>query len=203
MANTTFSGPVRSKNGFEDISVADSTGVETTNSTFSNNTSIGGTLAVTGASTLTGALSVTGAITGLRSVNTDFNAAGAKTETLTAAQSGTLFLINGAAANIVNLPALSTGNVGVTYDFQLTVAVGGSVTTTFVLPGSAVSNFQGMLSLVAGTAANAVSDVAGDTLTLPNSTVANARISMTCVVDDGTNSTWMVTALSTPIATIS
>ena len=202
MANTTFSGPVRSKNGFEDISVADSTGVETTNSTYGTNASVGGTLAVTGASTLTGALSVTGAITGLRSVNTDFNAAGAKTETLTAAQSGTLFLINGAAANIVNLPALSTGNVGVTYDFQLTVAVGGSVTTTFVLPGSAVSNFQGMMSLVAGTAANAVSDVAGDTLTLPNSTVANARISMTCVVDDGTNSTWMATALSTPIATI-
>jgi hypothetical protein len=190
MANTTFNGPVRSKNGFEDITVAASTGIETTNSTYGENASIGGTL------------SVTGAVTGLRSVNTDFNAAPAKTETLTAAQSGTLFLINGAAANIVNLPALSTGNVGVTYDFQLTVAVGGSVTTTFVLPGSAVSNFQGMLTLVSGTAANPVSDVAGDTLTLPNSTVANARISMTCVVDDGTNSTWMATALSTPIATI-
>ena len=203
MANTTFNGPVRSKNGFEDITVAASTGIETTNSTYGENASVGGTLAVTGASTFTGAVSVTGSITGLRSVNTDFNAATAKTETLTAAQSGTLFLINGAAANIVNLPALSTGNVGVTYEFQLTVAVGGSVTTTFVLPGSAVSNFQGMLSLVAGTAANAVSDVAGDTLTLPNSTVANARISMTCVVDDGTNSTWMATALSTPIATIS
>ena len=196
MANTTFSGPVRSKNGFEDITVTDATGAVTTNSTFSNNTSIGGTLSVTGA------ISGTSTITARRSVNTDFNAAGAKTETLTAAQSGTLFLINGAAANIVNLPALSTGNVGVTYDFQLTVAVGGSVTTTFVLPGSAVSNFQGMLSLVAGTAVNPVSDVAGDTLTLPNSTVANARISMTCVVDDGTNSTWMTTALSTPIATI-
>ena len=190
MANTTFNGPVRSENGFNDISIADSTGTVTTNSTFSNNTSIGGTLAVTES------------ITGKRAVNTDFNAASAKTETLTAAQSGTLFLINGAAANIVNLPALSTDNVGVTYDFQLTVAVGGSVTTTFVLPGSAVSNFQGMLSLVAGTAANAVSDVAGDTLTLPNATVANARVSMTCVADDGTNSTWMATALSTPIATI-
>jgi hypothetical protein len=196
MANTTFSGPIRSKNGFEDITVAASTGIETTNSTYGENASIGGTLSVTGA------ISGTSTLTARRSVNTDFNAATAKTETLTAAQSGTLFLINGAAANIVNLPALSTGNVGVTYDFQLTVAVGGSVTTTFVLPGSAVSNFQGMLSLVAGTAANAVSDVAGDTLTLPNSTVANARISMTCVVDDGTNSTWMATALSTPIATI-
>ena len=190
MGNSTFSGPVRSKNGFKDITTSATTGAVTTNSTYSNNASIGGTLAVTES------------ITGKRAVNTDFNAAGAHTDTLTAAQSGTLFLINGAAANIVNLPALSTGNVGVTYDFQLTVAVGGSVTTTFVLPGSAVSNFQGMLSLVAGTAANAVSDVAGDTLTFPNSTVANARVSMTCVADDGTNSTWMATALSTPIATI-
>jgi len=196
MANTTFSGAVRSENGFKDISIAAATGAITTNSTFSNNTSIGGTLSVTGA------ISGTSTLTARRSINTDFNAAGAKTQTLTAAESGTLFLINGAAANIVNLPALATGNVGVTYEFQLTVAVGGSVTTTFVLPGSAVSNFQGMLSLVAGTAANAVSDVAGDTLTLPNSTVANARISMTCVADDGTNSTWMATALSTPIATI-
>ena len=190
MANTTFTGPVRSQNGFQDITIADNTGAVTVNSTYNNDATIGGTL------------SVTESITGKRAVNTDFNAATAKTETLTAAQSGTLFLINGAAANIVNLPALSTGNVGVTYDFQLTVAVGGSVTTTFVLPGSAVSNFQGMLSLVAGTAANAVSDVAGDTLALPNSTVANARVSMTCVADDGTNSTWMATALSTPIATI-
>ena len=190
MGNSTFSGPVRSQDGFQSITTNTSTGADTTNSTYGTNASIGGTLAVTES------------ITGKRAVNTDFNAATAKTETLTAAQSGTLFLINGAAANIVNLPALSTDNVGVTYDFQLTVAVGGSVTTTFVLPGSAVSNFQGMLSLVAGTAAHAVSDVAGDTLTLPNSTVVNARVSMTCVADDGTNSTWMATALSTPIATI-
>mgnify|MGYP003658804948 FL=1 len=197
MANSTFSGPVRSEDGFTKISKAAGTGVVTESSTYSENAAISGTLSVTGA------ISGTSTLTARRSVNTDFNAAGAKTDTLTAAQSGTLFLINGAAANIVNLPALSTGNVGVTYEFQLTVAVGGSVTTTFVLPGSAVSNFQGMLSLVAGTAANAVSDVAGDTLTLPNSTVANARISMTCVADDGTNSTWMATALSTPIATIS
>jgi len=197
MANSTFSGPIRSEDGFTKISKAASTGVITEGSTYSANASITGTLSVTGA------ISGTSTLTARRSVNTDFNAAGAKTDTLTAAQSGTLFLINGAAANIVNLPALATGNVGVTYDFQLTVAVGGSVTTTFVLPGSAVSNFQGMLTLVSGTAANPVSDVAGDTLTLPNSTVANARISMTCVVDNGTNSTWMATALSTPIATIS
>ena len=190
MANTTFNGPVRSQNGFEDISVASGTGTETTNSTYGSNASIGGTLAVTQS------------ITGKKSINTDFNASSALTQTLTAAQSGTLFLIDGTANNVVNMPALSTENVGVHYEFQLTVAVGGSTTTTFVLPGSAVSAFQGMVSLVAGTAANAVSDVAGDTLTLVNSTVLNARVSMTCVSDDGTNSKWMTTVLSTPIATI-
>ena len=190
MGTTTYTGAVRSENGFSDISKNSDTGAVTTNSTYSNNASVGGTLAVTQS------------ITGKKSINTDFNAAGALTQTLTAAQSGTLFLIDGTANNVVNMPALSTENVGVHYEFQLTVAVGGSTTTTFVLPGSAVSAFQGMVSLVAGTAANAVSDVAGDTLTLVNSTVLNARVSMTCVSDDGTNSKWMTTVLSTPIATI-
>jgi len=190
MGTTTYTGAVRSENGFSDISKNSDTGAVTTNSTYSNNASVGGTLAVTQS------------ITGKKSINTDFNASSALTQTLTAAQSGTLFLIDGTANNVVNMPALSTENVGVHYEFQLTVAVGGSTTTTFVLPGSAVSAFQGMVSLVAGTAANAVSDVAGDTLTLVNATVLNARVSMTCVSDDGTNSKWMTTVLSTPIATI-
>ena len=190
MGTTTYTGAVRSENGFSDISKNSDTGAVTTNSTYSNNASVGGTLAVTQS------------ITGKKSINTDFNASSALTQTLTAAQSGTLFLIDGTANNVVNMPALSTENVGVHYEFQLTVAVGGSTTTTFVLPGSAVSAFQGMVSLVAGTAANAVSDVAGDTLTLVAATVLNARVSMTCVSDDGTNSKWMTTALSTPIATI-
>jgi hypothetical protein len=113
-----------------------------------------------------------------------------------------LFLINGTANNVINLPALSTGNVGVTYDFFVTTAVGGSVTTTIVLPGSGVSDFQAMIYLVAGTAANAASDVAGDTLTLVNNTAVNGRVSMTCVSDDGTNSKWMTTTLTTPVATV-
>ena len=53
MANTTFNGPVRSENGFKDITVAAATGAVTTNSTFSNNTTVGGTLAVTGAAAFT------------------------------------------------------------------------------------------------------------------------------------------------------
>ena len=198
MANTTFNGPVRSEGGFEQISIAAKTGTVTTNFDIDSS----GNITDVGSIASDGAISTTSTIVGRQKVDTTFNAAGAASATLTAAQSGTLFLINGAANNVITLPAVSTGNVGVTYDFFLTVAVGGSVTTTIVLPGSAVSDFQAMLSLVAGTAANAASDVAGDTLTLVNSTVANARVSMTCVSDDGTNSKWMTTALSTPIATV-
>ena len=137
-----------------------------------------------------------------RNIVTSLNSAPSATITLTAAQSGSLFLINGAAANVVNMPALSTSNVGVFYEFVVLTAVGGSVTTTFVLPGSAVSNFFGHIDLVAGTAANTASDVAGDTLTLVASTTVNARVKLECVVDDGTNSTWLATVASTPIATI-
>ena len=186
MANSTFSGPVRSEGGFEQITVAASTGVVTTNLDISS----------------AGAISTSSTITARQAVDTTFNAAGAASDTLTAAQSGTLFLINGVANNVVTFPSVSTGNVGVFYDFFVTVAVGAGTTTTLVLPGSGVSNFYGILSLTGGTAANGASDIAGDTFTFVNSTVANARVSVCCVSDDGTNSTWKLTSQSTPIATI-
>jgi len=198
MANTTFNGPVRSEGGFEQISIAAKTGTVTTNFDIDSS----GNITDVGSIASDGAISTTSTILGKKVINTTFNASAAKSEAITAAQSGTLFLIDGTNNNVITLPTVSTANVGVHYEFQLTVAVASDKTTTIVLPGSAVSAFQAMLSLVAGTAANAVSDVAGDTLTLVNSTVLNARVSMTCVSDDGTNSKWMTTALSTPIATV-
>ena len=134
--------------------------------------------------------------------STTFNTGSAVTSTLTVAQSGTLFEVDGTGDIVVNMPALSTDNVGLTYEFFVTTAVGGGTTVTFVLPGSAVSNWFGALSLMGGTAANPASDVAGDTLTLPNSTVVNSRVKITCISDDGTNSTWKAEALSSPISTI-
>ena len=58
MANTTFNGPVRSENGFKDISVAAGTGAETTNSTYGTNASIGASI-----SNPTGMIGATGAKT--------------------------------------------------------------------------------------------------------------------------------------------
>jgi hypothetical protein len=40
MANTTFNGPVRSENGFQTISINDSTGTVTTTATFGATTSV-------------------------------------------------------------------------------------------------------------------------------------------------------------------
>jgi hypothetical protein len=99
------------------------------------------------------------------------------------------------------MPALSTANVGTTYEFIVTTAVGAGTTVTFVLPGSLVSNWYAALQLMDGTAANPATDVAGDTLTLPNSTVVNSRVKLTCLSDDGTNSTWKAETLTSPIAT--
>jgi len=179
MANTTFSGPVRSENGFEQVTKNATTGAFTVEATYDTRPTF--RVAVD---------------------NSTFAGAGGATDTLTVQESGTTFIVNGTGNNVINMPALSTDNVGTQYHFFLTTAVGGGTTTTFVLPGAGVSNFFGALELMGGTAANPASDIAGDTLTWPNSTVANARCTLTCMTDDGTNSTWKVESLSTPIATI-
>ena len=134
--------------------------------------------------------------------NALLNTGGAVTTTLTREQSGTLFNVDGTGDIVVNMPALSTDNPGTTYEFFVTTAVGAGTTVTYVLPGALVSNWYGALTLLGGVAANPASDVAGDTLTLPNATVVNSRVKLTCVSDDGTNSTWKAEALSSPIATI-
>jgi len=179
MANTTFSGPVRSENGFEQVTKNATTGAFTVEATYDTRPNF------------------------RQSVdNTTLNTGSDVTTTLTTAQSGTIFEVDGTGDIVVNMPALSTDNVGNVFEFFVTTAVGGGKTVTFVLPGAGVSNFFGALSLMGGVAANPSSDVAGDTLTLPNSTAVNARVRLTCISDDGTNSTYKAETLSTPIATI-
>jgi hypothetical protein len=178
MGTTTFNGPVRSENGFKSITIAASTGVVTNEAVYDTRPNFRQTID-----------------------NTTFNTGGAVTDTLTVQESGTLFNVDGTGDIVVNMPALSTANVGITYEFIVTTAVGAGTTVIFVLPGSLVSNWYLMAQLADGTAANPKTDVAGDTLTLPNSTLVNARVKLTCVTDDGTNSTWKAETLTSPIAT--
>ena len=142
-----------------------------------------------------------GVSTTKKSVNTSFNSVAGETGTLTAEQSGTLFLIEGTGNNVITLPAPSANNVGVYYEFFLSVAVGGGTATTIVTGGSGSNDFSGKLTLAAGVAANPVVGASGHTLKLVSSTVAGARVSVTCVVDTGTDSTWMADAFGTPLPT--
>tara|TARA_Y100000034_G_scaffold125796_1_gene176053 strand:- start:205 stop:708 length:504 start_codon:yes stop_codon:yes gene_type:complete len=122
--------------------------------------------------------------------NATLNTGSGVTHTLTAAESGTHFNIDGTGNIVVNMPALSTNNVGLHYSFLVTTAVGGGTTVTFVLPGSAVSNFFAE-RVQYTTASYPRVAVSGDTLTLGSSSAVGSRVELTCIADDGTNSTWM------------
>jgi len=179
MANTTFTGAVRSENGFQSITKNTTTGAVTVEATYDVRPNFRTTVD-----------------------NSTLNTGAAVTTTLTKDQSGTVFNIDGTDDIVVNMPALSTDNVGITYEFLITTAVGAGKTVTFVLPGAGVSNFFGALQLMGGAAANPASDVAGDTLTVPATTAVNGRVKLTCVSDDGTNSTWKTETLTSVLATI-
>ena len=178
MANSTFSGAVRSENGFQSITKNATTGAVTVEATYDARPNFRQTID-----------------------NATLNTGADVTTTLTTAQSGTLFEVDGTGDIVVNMPALSTANVGTSYEFLVTTAVGAAKTVTLVLPGAGVSNWFAALADADG-AAGYVFDVAGDTLTLPNSTVVGSRIKVVCVSDDGTNSTWQADVISSPIATV-
>ena len=101
MANTTFNGPVRSENGFKSITKNATTGAITVEATYDTRPNFRITVD-----------------------NATFNTGGAVTDTLTIDQSGTLFNVDGTGDIVVNMPALATANVGTTYEFLVTTAVG-------------------------------------------------------------------------------
>ena len=177
MANTTFSGPVRSENGFEQITKNTTTGAITVEATYDTRPNFRTTVD-----------------------STTLNTGAAVTTTLTTAQSGTVFAVDGTDDIVVNMPALSTANVGTTYEFLVTTAVGAAKTVKFVLPGAGVSNWYGMLWN--GGTTDFTADNAGDTLTLNNSTAQGTRVKLVCITDNGTNSVWQATVIGFPVATI-
>ena len=107
MGNSTFSGPVRSEGGFEQITVNSTTGAVTTNLDIDSSGNID---AGSGNISTSGTLKVTGA-TNLLS---DYESITDATKTLTAADSGTVYGFNRAAGIVVTLP---TPAAGITYTF--------------------------------------------------------------------------------------
>ena len=157
---------------------------------------------VAGNLTVAGNIKATdGVVSGKREIISTFNTSSAVTGSLTRAQSGGILLIDGTENNVINLPAANTANVGTFYDYIVLTIGASDKTTIFNIAGSG-GNFFGTLSLSGGTAANAVIDNGGDALTLVNSTVVGSRGRITCLVDNGTNGTWQVESVGSPIATI-
>jgi hypothetical protein len=152
-----------------------------------------------------GNVNVVGTFMGRRNIdNSLINVVAGTSVSLARDQSGTLFTIDGTAANVITLPTVDILNVGCTYEFLVTTAVGAAVTTTFVLPGAGVSNFYASIIQTDATAAvdPTTSDVAGDTLTLVFSTAVGSRVRLTVVTDDGTNSVVMAEVHSPQLATV-
>jgi len=149
MANTTFTGPVRSQNGFQSVSINPNTGAVTTNATFDAATTVT-SLTASGAITSTGtggigyATGAGGAVTQLTSRTTGvtinkrcgaitmFTAAGSAT-----AASFTVTNSTVGANDVVILNQASGTNL---YNFIVTAVAAGSFTVTFFTTGGTASD---------------------------------------------------------------
>jgi hypothetical protein len=101
MGNSTFSGPVRSQNGFEDITTNATTGAITTNSTYNNDASIGGNLTVAGSV-------FSGGMPTLKGLTVTAKATGA---TISYVAGININPFTGAAQQVTTLPAATVGVV--------------------------------------------------------------------------------------------
>jgi len=114
MANTTFNGPVRSENGFEQITVTAGTGAETTNFDIDASGNVSGT----------GTMKMTGATNFVK----DYESITTATKTLTAADSGTVYGFNKADGIVVTLPTPAAG-VHYTFLVETTFTSAGQIKT--------------------------------------------------------------------------
>ena len=123
MAKSTFSGPVRSQDGFQAITTS-SVGTDTTNSTYGTNASVGGTLTVTGVGSFPAGLSnPTGVMAATVSKSQVANAA----STALVKNTHNLMPADGAACTLT-LPAASASTAGDVIILEWQVAVDNGAT---------------------------------------------------------------------------
>ena len=124
MGNSTFSGPVRSQDGFQSITTDASTGANTTNSTYGTNATIGGNLTVAG-SVFSGGMPTLGGLT------VTAKATGA---TISYVAGININPFTGAAQQITTLPAATVGVVCI--HAQSVDTTGGTAFLSFDCAGS-------------------------------------------------------------------
>jgi hypothetical protein len=130
MANTTFSGPVRSQNGFQSISVNSTTGAVTVNSSF-------GTDVVLAAQSLSGAgaVDITNAFTSLTTTG--------PTEALTLAN-GTVGEVKVIVHTVDGGSAVLTPTTKIGFSTITFTAVGDSATLIYTSAGWAIIGSRGV-----------------------------------------------------------
>ena len=152
MGNSTFSGPVRSQNGFEDITVATTTGVETTNSTYGTNATIGGDLTVAG-SVFSGGMPTLGGLT------VTAKATGA---TISYVAGININPFTGAAQQVTTLPAATVGVVCI--HAQSVDTTGGTAFLSFDCAGSDAYETGSIIESRTSSAVTFDASTAGETL---------------------------------------
>ena len=112
--------------------------------------------------------------------------AGDKTVTLSANESGAIIHCDADTNNIVfNLPVIDAANkAGITYTFVNTTAVNGSKTVTVNTNGT---DGNDKFLMYGFNGATSISDVAGDTLTIPNSAAIGTVVRITCLASGASN----------------
>tara|TARA_R110000803_G_scaffold178084_1_gene240500 strand:- start:721 stop:1329 length:609 start_codon:yes stop_codon:yes gene_type:complete len=152
MANTTFNGPVRSKNGFQDITVAANTGAVTVNSTYNNDASIGGNLTVAG-SVFSGGMPTLGGLT------VTAKATGA---TITYVAGINVNPFTGGAQQVTTLPAATVGTVVI--HAQSVDTTGGTAFLSFDCAGSDAYETGSIIESRTSSAVTFDASTAGETL---------------------------------------
>ena len=111
---------------------------------------------------------------------------GDKTVTLTAAQSGSIIQCDADTNNVVfNLPAIDAAEkAGLTYTFVNTTAVDSGHTVTINTNGT---DGNDKFLMYGFNGATSITDVAGDTLTIPNSAAIGTVVRITCLASGASN----------------
>ena len=152
MGNSTFSGPVRSQNGFEDITTNATTGAITTNSTYNNDASIGGNLTVAGSV-------FSGGMPTLKGLTVTAKATGA---TISYVAGININPFTGAAQQVTTLPAATVGVVCV--HAQSVDTTGGTAFLSFDCAGSDAYETGSVMESRTSSAVTFDASTAGETL---------------------------------------
>ena len=158
MANSTFTGAVRSENGFTDVTKSATTGAYTTNSTYSEDASVGGNATVAGNLTVAGSV-FSGGMPTLGGLTVT---AKATSGTVTYVAGININPFTGGAQQVTTLPAATAGTVVV--HAQSVDTTGGTAFLSFDCAGSDAYETGSVIESRTSSAVTFDASTAGETL---------------------------------------